>query len=65
MLRVGALDGKGLVMAKCDLCGREIPQKKTGRNTYVLLDWLVYEMAGVFCSEACASKAASACGVTV
>ena len=65
MSRVGALDGTGLVMAMCDLCGREIPQKKTGRNTYVLLDWSVYEMAGAFCSEECALWAASACGVKV
>lgn len=59
--RVGALDGEGLAMAKCDLCGREIPQKKTSRNTYVLLDWVVYEMAGAFCSEGCASRAAYSC----
>ena len=44
-------------MNPCDLCGREIPVKKTSRNTYVILDWLAFEVPGSFCSEECAMRA--------
>jgi len=43
----------------CSLCGRKIPTRKTSRNTEVILDWQCVEVAGLFCSELCASRASS------
>ena len=41
---------------KCSLCLKEIPVKKTSRNTYQILEWVVYEIEGQYCSEKCAKK---------
>lgn len=43
----------------CSLCGRKIPTRKTSRNTEVILDWQCVEVAGLFCSEICATRASS------
>jgi hypothetical protein len=43
----------------CSLCGHKIPTRKTSRNTEVILDWQCVEVAGLFCSELCASRASS------
>lgn len=41
----------------CTYCGREIPTRKTSRNTYAILDWISASVAGNFCSEAHALEA--------
>jgi hypothetical protein len=43
----------------CSLCGRKIPTRKTSRNTEELKEWQCVEVAGLFCSELCASRASS------
>jgi hypothetical protein len=43
----------------CSLCGRKIPTRKTSRNTEELKEWQSAEVAGLFCSELCASRASS------
>ena len=40
----------------CSLCQKKIAEKKISRNTYQLLDWVVYEVEGQYCSEKCAQK---------
>lgn len=41
----------------CTYCNREIPTRKTSRNTYAILDWISASVAGNFCSEAHALEA--------
>ena len=48
---------------ECSLCLKEIPVKKSSRNTYQLLDWVVYEVEGQFCSKKCAEEILEKVGV--
>ena len=41
----------------CTYCGKEIPTRKTSRNTYAILDWISASASGNFCSEAHALEA--------
>jgi hypothetical protein len=40
----------------CTRCEKQIPEKRTSRNTTVLLDWGAYGVEGMFCSQSCAMK---------